>query len=226
MPDDRTMVTELATALGTLPLGDLTASLRSRPAEVRTTRRPGNAWRTSTDPGAWLRNSSWPSPMGAPWPAPTTGCGVGRPASSSGPAAGGPPATRSPPSTCGSTTSTWSAASTTRTSWPTRRRPGSSMGCWPPTADGTGATGLPPPPRTSTSACTGPVSTPPASPNCPRRPSSAPGTSTTGSGGRCPDAAIPTRPAARPTAHSAGRSAPPRPGTGCRRSRTRGPVPS
>ena len=35
MPDDRTMVTELATALGTLPLGDLTASLRSRPAEVR-----------------------------------------------------------------------------------------------------------------------------------------------------------------------------------------------
>ncbi|HEX4244409.1 MAG TPA: hypothetical protein VHY77_02490 [Acidimicrobiales bacterium] len=35
MPDDRTMVTELATALGTLPLGDLTASLSKRPAEVR-----------------------------------------------------------------------------------------------------------------------------------------------------------------------------------------------
>ncbi|HEY6623957.1 MAG TPA: hypothetical protein VIX85_09010 [Acidimicrobiales bacterium] len=35
MPDDRTTVTELATALGTLPVGDLTASLRSRPAEVR-----------------------------------------------------------------------------------------------------------------------------------------------------------------------------------------------
>ncbi|MDQ1360098.1 MAG: hypothetical protein QOJ44_475 [Acidimicrobiaceae bacterium] len=35
MPDDRTTVTELATALGTLAAGDLTASLSSRPAAVQ-----------------------------------------------------------------------------------------------------------------------------------------------------------------------------------------------
>lgn len=34
MPDDRTLVTELATALGTLPFDTLTAALRARPAEL------------------------------------------------------------------------------------------------------------------------------------------------------------------------------------------------
>ncbi|HEX4219825.1 MAG TPA: hypothetical protein VHZ02_15720 [Acidimicrobiales bacterium] len=43
MPDDRTLVTELATALGTLPAADLSTSLRSRPAEVR------------IDTGTWQR---------------------------------------------------------------------------------------------------------------------------------------------------------------------------
>jgi hypothetical protein len=43
MPDDRTLVTELATALGTLPGADLTTSLHRRPAEVR------------IDPATWQR---------------------------------------------------------------------------------------------------------------------------------------------------------------------------
>jgi hypothetical protein len=43
MPDDRTLVTELATALGTLPDADLTTSLYRRPAEVR------------IDPATWHR---------------------------------------------------------------------------------------------------------------------------------------------------------------------------
>ena len=43
--------------------------------------------------------------------------------------------TRWRPSTCGSTTSTWSAASTCRATSPTRRRPGCSTGCWPPSGD-------------------------------------------------------------------------------------------
>ncbi|MHB8329015.1 MAG: hypothetical protein ACYDD6_05225 [Acidimicrobiales bacterium] len=37
MPDDRTTVTELATALGTLPFSSLSAALRSRPAELAVT---------------------------------------------------------------------------------------------------------------------------------------------------------------------------------------------
>ena len=45
MPDDRTLVTELAMALGTLPAADLPTSLNSRPAELRINVEPGNAWR-------------------------------------------------------------------------------------------------------------------------------------------------------------------------------------
>ena len=133
VPDDRTTVTELATALGTLGLGDLTRTL-ARAARRSSTSRASHVGRTrgpARRRGASTPSSPPPSPTAGPSSTPRTPCGADRRAWWSGPAGAAPRATRSPRSTCASTTSTWSAASTCRATSPTRPRPVCSTGCWP-----------------------------------------------------------------------------------------------
>ncbi len=153
MPDDRTIVTELGTALGTLPYADRRVRPWPRPGQLRVDRRiwdhldavhrvrplrvrAGHGLRQRPGPAGGGRRAARPYPAHHR---------VDRRAAASR-------ATRWPPSTCGSTTSTWSAASTSRTSWPTPPPAGSSTACWPPRDRGTGATGTRRSPPTSCAA--------------------------------------------------------------------------
>ena len=107
VPADRTVVTELATALGTLPHLDLASALADRPPEVRI--EPATSGHLDALHGppvhaGLLRRLRQRESLRVV----TRRTGRASPASSSGPAAAGPPGTRWHRSTCASTTSTCS----------------------------------------------------------------------------------------------------------------------